>query len=39
MKNINKKEIENLEFEIKFYEKILKESPDFIQALVRRGDA
>lgn len=29
----------DLEFEIKFYENILKDSPDFVEALVALGDA
>lgn len=39
MKNIDKKQTDNLDFEIQFYEEILKEQPDFIQALVVLADA
>lgn len=35
----NKKEIAKLDFEIKFYEGILKLRPNFVQALVALGDA
>ena len=34
-----KKEIENLEFEIEFYENILKKKADFVQALTALGNA
>lgn len=32
------KDAPNFEFEIKFYERVLKESPDFIEALIALGD-
>lgn len=34
-----KKEIDNLDFEIEFYERVLGESPNFKQALIALGDA
>lgn len=34
-----KEEISDLDFEIGFYENLLKEKPDFIQALIALGDA
>ncbi|HOX54103.1 MAG: hypothetical protein PHI86_05300 [Candidatus Omnitrophica bacterium] len=34
-----KKEIDNLDFEIEFYEKVLGQSPNFKQALIALGDA
>ncbi len=39
MKTNNKKELSRLDFEIKFYEGILKQRPSFTQALVALGDA
>ncbi len=38
MKPKNKKRSPDLEFEIKFYQGILKQKPDFIQALAALGD-
>ncbi len=38
MKPNNKKELSKLDFEIKFFEGILKEKPNFIQALLALGD-
>jgi tetratricopeptide (TPR) repeat protein len=35
----NKKELISLDFEIQFYEGVLKQKPDFIQALIALGDA
>ncbi|MBM3247845.1 MAG: hypothetical protein FJZ10_00245 [Candidatus Omnitrophica bacterium] len=39
MKKTKNKELENLDFEINFYERVLNESPDFKQALIALGDA
>lgn len=39
MKSPDKKETDNLDFEIKFYEQILKNRPDFIQVLIALGEA
>jgi len=39
MEKLNKKEIEGLDFEISFYENLLKDKPDFVNALILLGEA
>lgn len=39
MQNRRNKKFEQLDFEIEFYEKLLKGKPDFIEALIPLGDA
>lgn len=36
---LSKKEIENLDFEISFYEGLIRENPNYIDALISLGDA
>jgi tetratricopeptide (TPR) repeat protein len=39
MKKTSKKEIENMEFEISFFEQLIKENPDYTEALIPLGDS
>lgn len=36
---LSKKEIENLDFEISFYEGLIRENPNYVDALITLGDA